>query len=83
VPEALKVDWRQHSPNEWLLEHVPYTRVDVALCASEAGPMSAKALGCDPGDALLTMERTTWWAQWSVTYVAFAYRPGYRMWSRT
>lgn len=82
VPEALRVDWARNSPNEWLLKNVPFTRVDVALCASMAGPRSAKALGCDEGDALLSLERTTWRAQWSVTFVNFAYAPGYRMWSR-
>ncbi len=81
VPEALKVDWRLQSPNEWLKLHVPYTRVDMAMCASEAGPLSARALGCEVGDALLTLERTTWWAQWSVTFVALAYRPGHRLWT--
>lgn len=81
VPEALAVDWRLHSPNEWLLAHVPYTRVDVALCASEAGPMAARALGCEPGRALLTLERTTWRDRRSVTHVGFAYAPGHRMWS--
>lgn len=81
VPEALKVDWKLTSPNEWLLRNVPYTRVDVALCASEAGPMSAEALGCAVGEALLTVERTTWRDLWTVTYVRVSYAPGYRMWS--
>lgn len=83
VPEALAVDWRRHSPNEWLLANVPYTRVDVALCASEAGPMSSRALGCEEGSAVLMLERTTWRAQWSVTHVNFVYAPGYRIWSLT
>jgi len=83
VPEALHVDWRRRSPNEWLLEHVSWTGVDVALCAAEAGPKSAEALGCQEGAALLALERTTWLGQWSVTFVRFYYPPGYRMWSRS
>jgi GntR family histidine utilization transcriptional repressor len=83
VPEALKVDWKRNSPNDWLLANVPYSRVEVALGATLAGPMSAKALGCDLDDALLTLERVTWRAVWPVTFVSFAYPPGHRIWSRT
>jgi GntR family histidine utilization transcriptional repressor len=82
VPEALHVDWRRRSPNEWLLEHVPWTAMEVALCAAEAGPRSAAALGCPEGAALLALERTTWWGKWSVTFVRFYYPPGHRLWSR-
>lgn len=83
VPEALKVDWKRHSPNDWLLANVPYTRVEVGIGASLAGPMSARALGCDVDDALLTLERVTWRAQWPVTFVSFSFPPGHRFWSRT
>jgi GntR family histidine utilization transcriptional repressor len=82
VPEALGVDWRQQSPNAWLLANVPYTWADVALTASLSGPKSSRALGCPEDSPLLTLERTTWWGKWSVTHVAFRYAPGYRMWSR-
>ena len=82
VPEALHVDWRRRSPNEWLLEHVPYTEVEVAIGAAEAGPLSGKALGCEVGAPLLTLERTTFQGAFSVTFVRFCYRPGYQIWSR-
>lgn len=83
VPEALKVDWRRHSPNEWLLANVPYTWAEVALTAILSGPKSSRALGCEEDMPLLTLERTTWWGKWSVTHVAFSYAPGHRMWSRS
>ncbi|EYD75884.1 Histidine utilization repressor [Rubellimicrobium mesophilum DSM 19309] len=83
VPEALDVDWRHQSPNEWLLHNVAYTWADVSLTAALSGPRSSRALGCEEGSALLMLERTTWLGKWSVTHVAYCYAPGHRMWSRS
>ncbi len=77
VPEALEVDWKRQSANEWLLRNVPYTRVDVALFAGETGPLSSRALGCELGSAALVLERTTWRGQWSVSHVRMVYAPGH------
>lgn len=82
VPEAERVDWRAESPNEWLLKRVPYTYAEVSVGAEGAWADEAAALGCAEGAPLLSLERTTWAGDVSVTFVRLLYAPGHRMWSR-
>lgn len=82
VPEAERVDWRAESPNEWLLKRVPYTYAEVSVGAEAAWTDEAAALGCAEGAPLLSLERTTWAGEASVTFVRLLYAPGHRMWSR-
>jgi GntR family histidine utilization transcriptional repressor len=44
-----------------------------------ADPATAEALGCAPGAALFTLERTTWKAALPITWVRLAYPPGHRL----
>jgi GntR family histidine utilization transcriptional repressor len=63
-------------PNEWLLEHVPYTHGELAFDGVAADAGAARALGCAVGAPLLRMRRLTWDGARPVTSVAVTYPPG-------
>jgi GntR family histidine utilization transcriptional repressor len=79
VPDFAALDLTQQSANAWLVHNVPYTRGALALSAMAADPETAEALGCAPGAALFTLERTTWKAARPITWVRLAYPPGHRL----
>jgi GntR family histidine utilization transcriptional repressor len=79
VPDFAALDLTQQSANAWLVQNVPYTRGTLALSAIAADPATAEALGCAPGAALFTLERTTWKAALPITWVRLAYPPGHRL----
>ncbi|UUX52244.1 GntR family transcriptional regulator [Nisaea acidiphila] len=79
VPEFAKEDFREMSPNEWLVRNQPFTRGKISFLAVPASPEQADALKAEEGTALFAIERTTWNAETAVTHVRLAYRPGYRM----
>ena len=77
VPDAADADFSAASPNEWLLEHVPYTHGALSFDAAAASEPAARALACEPGRPLLRMRRTTWDGMRAVTSVVLTYRPGH------
>lgn len=80
VPKAESVDFRNQSPNEWLVEHVPFHGGDLVLGASNAGVHEAEALHCEKQAALFIAERTTRDAEGTaITFVQLVYAPGHRM----
>jgi GntR family histidine utilization transcriptional repressor len=80
VPAAAKVDFTQKSPNEWLVENIPFSGGHLALSATDAGKDDARALGCATDVALFVAERLTHNVKGEViTYVQLVYAPGYRM----
>ena len=82
-PEILSVDFAAISANEWLVRHKPYTRVQMRFYAINADADSAAQLGCKPGDALLTVERTTWLDDAPITTVQAIAAPGYVLASKS
>ncbi len=76
-PEILAVDFAQISANEWLVRHKPYTRVEMRFFAINADAETATQLRCRAGEALLTVERTTWLGDAPITTVQAIAAPGY------
>ncbi len=75
VPAALQADFSQVPPGTWLLEHVPWTEAEHRIGAINAGTF-ATALAVEPGAACLFLERKTWRAQESITYVRSIFAGG-------
>jgi GntR family histidine utilization transcriptional repressor len=82
-PEILAVDFAQISANEWLVRHKPYTRVEMRFFAINADADSAAQLGCIAGEALLTVERTTWLDDAPITTVQAIAAPGHVLASKS
>lgn len=79
VPALLDVDLERVSANEWLVDHVPLSRGDIAFSAEGADPVTASSLEVEPGTALFVVERTTWREETGITCVRLSYRPGHRV----
>ena len=79
VPEVANADFTQQSPNQWLVENAPFTRGDIAFSAIVAAKKEAEILSCDPGEALFSIERSTWDLDQAITWVRLTFAPGYRM----
>lgn len=82
APDILAAPLDEISANEWLVRHTPYSSGDVAFSATPAGPREAAALEAREGDALFTVERTTWFEDRFITTTRLFYRPGYKMMAR-
>lgn len=80
VPGAAEADFSEKSPNQWLLENVPYSGGNLTLSCQKASATDAKALQCQVGDALFIAERLTLTAESeTITIVRLCYAPGYQM----
>ncbi len=67
------------SANEWLVREVPFTNGVVRLSAAPPDPRLVKVMGADVGEALFTLERTTWRDGAAVTNVKFYYTGGFEL----
>ncbi len=80
VPEAVDADFSKVSPNQWLVENIPFNGGDLALSASIASEQEAAVFDIENNVALFTAERRTRNSeQATITAVRLAYAPGYRM----
>lgn len=79
LPDAEREAFTDIGPNQWLVETVPFTDMDLNFSAVAADEEVALRLGCRAGDPLFQMERTTWLDGTPVTYVQLSYPPGYRL----
>lgn len=80
VPAAENADFALQSPNEWLVENVPFSGGDLVLGASNASEAEAQFLECQPQAALFSARRTTRNTQGAtITLVHLVYAPGYQM----
>ncbi len=80
VPAAQNADFASQSPNEWLVENVPFSGGDLVLGASNANDHEAEVLACESQAALFNAERTTRNTQGAtITFVQLVYAAGYRM----
>jgi GntR family histidine utilization transcriptional repressor len=82
APGILNAPLDQISANEWLLRQVPYSSGDVVFSAAPASALVAAALDVNEGDALFTIERTTWFEDQFITTMKLFYRPGYKLETR-
>lgn len=80
VPGAVDADFSKGSPNQWLVENIPFSGGDLALSASVASDEEAAVLEIDRNAALFIVERRTRnFEQAAITSVRLMYAPGYRM----
>lgn len=74
VPDARDADFTTASPSAWLLQSVPWTQARHKISAIGASPEIAAQLTVPRGTPCLLVERWTWRAGASVTYVSQTFR---------
>ena len=74
VPEAANVDFATLAPGSWLLGHVPWTEAEHRISAINATARNAESLNISKGAACLCLERRTWRAGETITYVRQIFR---------
>jgi GntR family histidine utilization transcriptional repressor len=79
VPAALKVDFSQQSPNEWLVANVPFKSGEISFSARVADATDAQLLKCQVGAGLFTIDRTTLGDKHAITSVRLSFAPEYQM----
>ena len=82
VPTAADADFKQSGPNEWLVNQVPFTDVELTFSANSAGQHVAEHLSVAQATALFTIERITWLETLPVTYAKLHFCAGYQMKTR-
>lgn len=79
APGALDTDFKSIGPNEWLVREIPFTDAELTFSASRASRDVAEFLDSAEGDALFTIERTTWLNKQTVTFARLHFSPGYQL----
>lgn len=79
VPRILDADLEKQSPNEWLVNEVPFSDAEVTLSAVAADTTTAEFLATSEGAPLFRLQRTTWLEKRIITFVHMTYRPGHEM----
>lgn len=79
VPAAAGESFETVGPNEWLVEHAPFSRAEFSFFAAPATPGEAELLGLQPGAPVFIGERLTWLAEAPVTLVRMVHPPTHRM----
>lgn len=79
VPGVLEADFSGIGPNEWLVQQVPVSNIELTFTATRADAELARFLDAAPGDPLFTVERLTWLRGAPITYAKLHYVPGYGM----
>ncbi|MEP1519613.1 GntR family transcriptional regulator [Ascidiaceihabitans sp.] len=82
VPAILEADLETQSPNEWLLNEVPFTDAEITLSSVAADAALCEFLATSQGTPLFRLERTTWLDSKVVTYVRMTFRQGHSMTTR-
>ncbi|CUK19226.1 HTH-type transcriptional repressor YvoA [Ruegeria denitrificans] len=79
VPQVKQADFSQIGPNEWLIQTVPFTNVELSFLASRADATIAGFLDVPEGEPVFTGERITWLQGQPVTFAKMFFAAGYRM----
>lgn len=79
VPAAASESFEAIGPNEWLVEHAPFSRAEFSFFAAAATADEAALLALEPGAPVFVGERLTWLADAPVTLVRMAHPPTHRM----
>ncbi len=82
LPEAEEADFAGCGPNEWLVQAVPYSEVEISFLATAADERVAEFLSMRVGEPVFTAERTTWFDGQSITHVRLSHARGHRMTTR-
>ncbi len=69
VPAAAEQGFETISPNEWLLQEVPYTSAEHVFHAAQPSAAEKRHLDLEDGEPVFVIERTTWLADVPVTHV--------------
>ena len=73
IPEAEQEKFEEINPNEWLVNHVPWTNAEHILSATNADLEQAELLPLAEHDALFIIQRRTWLKENLVTNVRLYY----------
>jgi GntR family histidine utilization transcriptional repressor len=79
IPAILDVDFATISANEWLVQNAPLTTGDISFSATNTTAQEAEILQTKEGDALFSIERSTWIDTTAVTNVRMVYAHGFKM----
>lgn len=79
VPQVEQADFNEIGPNDWLVQTVPFTNVELTFLASRADRAIAGFLDVPEGEPVFTAERITWLQRRPVTFAKMYFAAGYRM----
>ncbi|WP_171126416.1 MULTISPECIES: GntR family transcriptional regulator [unclassified Ruegeria] len=79
VPQVKQANFSEIGPNEWLIQTVPFTNVELTFLASRADVALADFLDVAEGEPVFTGERITWLEGRPVTFAKMYFAAGYRM----
>ena len=82
IPAAREQAFDTIGPNEWLVQEIPFSEAEFAFSATNATKDVADFLDQSEGDAIFTVERTTWLNDQPITYARLYFARGYRMTTR-
>ncbi|WP_169569338.1 GntR family transcriptional regulator [Sneathiella limimaris] len=82
APGILEADFKDVSPNEWLVKEVPYSDGDISFSASSASERVAAHLEVPKGAPVFLIERTTRMNDRAITALRMYYPEGFRMTSK-
>ncbi len=82
APDITDASFKTISPNEWLVQEVPYSDGDISFSACAADEKIADFLEIKSGSPLFLVERTTRMHDISITTLKMYYPEGFRMSSR-
>lgn len=82
LPAARQADFTVSGPNEWLVQTVPYSEVEIRISATAAFGTLAKQLEISDGTAIITTLRTTWLNGRALTHVRLHFHAGYEFLTR-
>ena len=79
VPEARNRTFEEESPNEWLVREIPFSDLELSFSATNATRDIADFLDIAQGDAVFTVQRTTWVEDRTITHARLYFPRGYKM----
>ncbi|WP_206374256.1 UTRA domain-containing protein [Sneathiella chinensis] len=82
APHIKTAPFDKISPNEWLVQEVPYSDGEISFSACAADERVAELLEVKVGTPLFLVERTTWMDGSPITTLKMYYTEGFRMSSR-
>jgi len=82
VPTARDVDFAATSPNEWLVQHAPFSEAEFTFFAAAANAEEARLLQLSEGAPVFVGERITWLREKPITLVRMVHPSSHRMVTR-
>ncbi|MDA7422026.1 UTRA domain-containing protein [Tritonibacter multivorans] len=82
VPEVLEADFTASGPNDWLVQKVPFSNLELSFFATKADEDTAGFMDASVGDPIFATQRTTWLRGEPVTHAVLYFTPGYKMTTR-